>query len=111
MVREVAHNVHCDAVTGQVTLLPPSAGIPSPGPIVAALGSSGLVLTAISGVNALVTFDARGAVTTGNGNNVFVLYLGNAANADTGYRAVVLLPSGMVHVWSASSGGVWQQVS
>jgi prepilin-type N-terminal cleavage/methylation domain-containing protein len=100
-----------DAVTGQVTLLPPSAGIPSPGPIVAALGSSGLVLTAISGVNALVTFDARGAVTTGNGNNVFVLYLGNAANADTGYRAVVLLPSGMVHVWSASSGGVWQQVS
>jgi len=99
-----------DAITGQITLLPAS-GLPDPGPIVAALGSSGLVLTTLSGANGVVTFDARGAVTTANGGNVYVLYLGNTANATLGYRAVVLLPSGMVHVWTAPAGGVWQQVS
>lgn len=104
-----------DAITGQTTLLPLGGGIPSPGPIVAALGSSGLVLTTLSGVDSVVTFDSRGAVTTATGvanlNLVYVLYLGNGANTDAGYRAVVLLPSGMVHVWTASSGGTWQQVS
>ena len=100
-----------DAITGQNTLLPPGGGIPSPGPIATALGNSGLTLTAISGANAVITFDPRGAVTSGGTNVVYVLYLGNAAGSDTGYRAVVLLPSGMVHVWTAPSGGVWQQVS
>jgi prepilin-type N-terminal cleavage/methylation domain-containing protein len=99
-----------DAITGQVTLLPAS-GLPDPAPIVAALGSSGLALTTISGANAVVTFDQRGAVTSGGGSNVYALYLGRGANSDSGYRAVVLLPSGMVHVWAAPSGGVWRQVN
>jgi prepilin-type N-terminal cleavage/methylation domain-containing protein len=100
-----------DAITGQNTLLPLGGAIPSPGPIVAALGSSGLVLMTLSGSNAVVTFDARGAVTTGSGSNVYVLYLGSVSGSDAGYRAVVLLPSGVVHVWTAPAGGVWQQVS
>jgi prepilin-type N-terminal cleavage/methylation domain-containing protein len=100
-----------DAITAQVTLLPAGGGLPDPSPIAAALGASGLALTSISGANAMITFDARGAVTTGNGANVYVLYLGNGTGSDLGYRAVVVLPSGMVHVWTASSGGAWQQVS
>jgi type IV fimbrial biogenesis protein FimT len=104
-----------DAMTPQVTLIPAGGGVPDPSPIAAALGTSGLALTTISGANAVVTFDARGAVTTVGGtslsNIVYVLYLGNATGSDLGYRAVVLLPSGMVHVWTASSGGAWQQVS
>ena len=102
-----------DAITGQVTLLP-AGGLPDPGPIVAALGNSGLTLTTISGTNAVVTFDARGAITNAAGADllkfVYVMYLGNNTNG-LGYRAVVLLPSGMVHVWTAPAGGVWQQVS
>lgn len=101
-----------DAITGQNTLLPLSGSVPGPGPIAAALGSSGLVLTTLSGANGVVTFDSRGAVTSGNRSSVYVLYLGNStATSDAGYRAVVLLPSGMVHVWTAPSAGVWQQVS
>ena len=100
-----------DAITGQNTLLPAGGAIPGPGPIATALGSSGLTLTSISGSNAVITFDARGSVTTGSSAVVYVLYLGNAVGSDAGYRAIVLLPSGMVHVWTAPAGGVWQQVS
>jgi type IV fimbrial biogenesis protein FimT len=103
-----------DAITGQNTLLPIGGAIPSPGPIVAALGSSGLPLTTISGANAVVTFDARGAVINAGGatvNFVSVLYLGSGSGADAGFRAVVLLPSGVVQIWTAPAGGVWQQVS
>ncbi len=102
-----------DAITGVVTLLP-SSGLPDPGPIIASLGNSGLTLTTISGSNAVVTFDSRGAITNAAGVDllsfVYVLYLGNTTTG-MGYRAVVLLPSGMVHVWTAPAGGVWQQVS
>jgi type IV fimbrial biogenesis protein FimT len=100
-----------DAITGQNTLLPAGGGIPGPGPIATALGSSGMTLTSISGTNAVITFDARGSVTSGNSNVVYIWYLGNAVGSDAGYRAIVLLPSGMVHVWTAPGGGVWQQVS
>jgi type II secretory pathway pseudopilin PulG len=99
-----------DLITGAVTLLP-GAGLPDPGPITAQLGASGLAVGVLSGANASVTFDQRGAVVGPNNSTVYVLYLGNPANATLGYRAVVLLPSGMVHVWTAGQGGVWQQVS
>jgi type II secretory pathway pseudopilin PulG len=86
-------------------------GIPDTAPIAASLGASGLPLTVISGVNGAVTFDQRGAVTTDQGGKVYVLYLVNSANADPGFRAVVVLPSGMVHVWRALQGGTWFPVS
>lgn len=90
--------------------LVPAAGLPDPSPIANSLGNAGLVLTVLSGVNASVAFDSRGAVLSGNGTNVYVLYVGNLADSTVGYRAVVLLPSGMVQIWSSSTG-TWQQVS
>jgi len=98
-------------ITGNVTLLPAgAAGLPDPTPIATSLGASGL--TAISGANAAVGFDHRGAVTIGGGQPpVYVLYIGNPASADSGFRAVVLQPSGAVHIWTAGNNGAWQQVS
>jgi prepilin-type N-terminal cleavage/methylation domain-containing protein len=100
-----------DAIVGQAGLIGAGGGVPDPSPIAAKLGGSGYPLTPISGTNTFITFDSRGAVTTGGNATVYILYLGNTGNPDLGYRAVVLLPSGMVHVWTAPSGGTWSQVS
>lgn len=97
-------------MTGSVSLLP--AGTPpAPDAITTALGVGGL--TTLSGGNGSVAFDARGAVVPVGGAQppVYVLYVGNAAAPELGYRAVVLLPSGVVHVWTAGTVGPWQQVS
>jgi len=67
-----------------------------------AIGTS--TLTAVSLSSGSITFDARGAVTPAA---VYVLYVGNAAIPDYGYRAVILLPSGSVQVWTASAAGDW----
>lgn len=98
-------------VSGYATLLP--AGVaPTPSAISAALG--GAALNTLSGANGSVTFDARGAVRQGIGGavsgSVYIFYLGNAIDPDSGYRAVVLLPSGGTQIWSAPSGGPWRQV-
>jgi type IV fimbrial biogenesis protein FimT len=98
------------SITGYPTLLP-SGVAPPPNAISASLG--GAALTPLSGNNAAVTFDARGAIRLGIGggvsNNVYIFYVGNANNPDSGYRAVVLLPSGSVQTWTAPPGGPWRQ--
>lgn len=97
-------------MSGTVSLLPGGAPVPGPAAILTALSVGSL--TTLSGGNGSVAFDARGAVTMGGGQPpVYVLYVGNAAQPDLGFRAVVLLPSGAVHVWTAGNGGTWQQVS
>jgi Tfp pilus assembly protein FimT len=96
------------AMTGTASLVPAS-GLPDTSPITNQLGSSGLVLVASSGVNASFRFDQRGAVSPAS--NVYVLYIGSVASPELGYRAVVLLPSGVVHVWTAAQSGPWQQVN
>lgn len=95
-----------DPVVDPISLLP--AGVPpSPDAITALLGA----LTPISGGNATISFDARGAVVFGGQPQaVYVLYLGNATNPDFGYRAVVILPSGIIQVWSAPAGGPWNRI-
>lgn len=98
-----------DVLSGQITLVP-AAAVPDPSPIAAPLGGSGYPLTPISGANAFVTFDPRGAVQSGNSSAVYVLYLANPGNSDAGFRAVVLQPSGMVNIWTAPAGGPWTQV-
>jgi type IV fimbrial biogenesis protein FimT len=98
-----------DVLSGQITLVS-AATVPDPSPIAAPLGGSGYPLTPISGANALVTFDPRGAVQSGNNSTVYVLYLANPGNVDAGFRAVVLQPSGMVNIWTAPVGGPWTQV-
>jgi hypothetical protein len=43
-------------------------------------------------------------------SSVFVFYVGSNVNADFGFRAVVLLPSGSIQIWSAPNGGTWHQI-
>ena len=95
-----------DVLSGQITLVS-SATVPDSSPIAAPLGGSGYPLTPISGANTFVTFDPRGAAAPGNA--VYVLYLANPGNADAGFRAVVVQPSGMVNIWTAPVGGPWTQ--
>ena len=99
-------------IAGFAALLP-SGVAPSPTAISASLG--GASLTPKSGSNGSVTFDARGAIRVGIGGafspNVFIFYLGSATDPQYGYRAVVLLPTGNMQVWTAQAGGTWQQIS
>lgn len=98
-------------IGGYPTLLP-SGTAPPPGAISAALG--GTTPIPLSGNNGSVTFDARGAIRQGIGGpvsaNVYVLYVGNAIDSDSGYRAVILLPSGSTQIWTAPGGGPWRRV-
>ena len=99
------------SIAGYATLLP-SGIAPSPNAIQTAVG--GGTLTTLSGANGAVTFDARGAIRQSIGgpvaNVVYLFYVGNATDPDCGYRAVVLLPSGGVQIWTAPQGGSWRQV-
>jgi type IV fimbrial biogenesis protein FimT len=96
-----------DPIIVPISLLPAGAP-PSPDAITTALG--GAALTTLSGANAVITFDQRGAVVFAAAPQIYVLYLGNAVYPDFGYRAVVLLPSGVTQVWSASVAGPWNRI-
>ena len=95
-------------LTGSATLVP-VGNIPISGQMASAIGVTGT--TAISGIAGQVTltFDTRGAV-AGN-NQVNVLYIGYPNKPNWGYRAVVILPSGSVQVWSPNGNGSWSQVN
>ena len=96
-------------LTGMVGIIP-SSSLPSSAPIVAALGSASPGLTVQSGSNTFVTYDGRGAVDFGGSSPaVYVYYVGNTTISNFA-RAVVVLPSGLVQVWSSASG-TWQRVS
>jgi len=89
-------------LSGNVNLVP--AGTP-PGGLAAAVGVA--TLTSVPLPTGAVAFDHRGALTPAAVN---VLYIGNVAFPDLGYRAVVLLPSGSVQIWTSASGN-WQQTN
>jgi type II secretory pathway pseudopilin PulG len=96
-------------ITGFVTLLT-GGGPPAPTAITNALNVG--ALTATPANPGPLQFDARGAVRVNNTltANVYVFYVGGAANPDEfGYRAVVLLPSGATQVWTAPAGGPWKR--
>lgn len=96
-------------VMGGYADLLPAGAVPSPAPIAAAMGGGGtLTLTAVSGANGLIWFDARGAA---NPAAVLVLYLGSATDASAGYRAVLVFPAGTTQIWSSSAAGDWQRTS
>jgi prepilin-type N-terminal cleavage/methylation domain-containing protein len=103
-------------ITGNDTLLGQSS-VPSPSPIVATLGvgSSAYTWTVLSGSNASIMYDQRGVVVPYAGgppsSTVYALYLGNPSDPNSGYRAVITLPSGAVQVWTSSSAGNWQRIS
>jgi len=96
-------------ISGGVTLLPDTS-VPSPAAIRSALGVASL--TTLSGTNASVQFDSRGAVNFGAApTTVYAFYLGNPSDPSSSYRAVILLPSGVTQVWTSSAAGGWHQVS
>jgi prepilin-type N-terminal cleavage/methylation domain-containing protein len=65
-------------------------------------------LTNVSLTSGFIAFDQRGAITPAAIN---VLYIGNAALPNLGYRAIVLLPSGSVQIWTTDASGNWQQLN
>jgi prepilin-type N-terminal cleavage/methylation domain-containing protein len=97
-------------VGGSFTLLPASA-VPSPAPITATLGPGfpSLSWIVLSGSDNSITYDQRGVLVAGG--SVFALYLGNPNDPNSGYRAIITMPSGAVQVWTSSSAGNWQRVS
>ncbi len=59
--------------------------------------------------NATIQFDQRGAVSAPLPIAVNVFYLAGA-DADAGYRAVLLMPAGSIQIWMGDSNGNWQQI-
>lgn len=93
-------------LSGNVNLVQ-AAIVPNTGGLTALIGVP--VLTATSPVNGMDTFDGRGAANPAAGPGVYVLYVANTAIPAMGYRAVVLMPSGSIQVWSADRAGSWHQ--
>jgi prepilin-type N-terminal cleavage/methylation domain-containing protein len=88
--------------SGSATLVD-AASVPSSASLPAVVGS-GITLTTMSPTNGTLTFDGRGAKSTAG---VTVYWVGNA---NYGWRAVTVMPSGSVQVWSYATG-TWTQVS
>jgi prepilin-type N-terminal cleavage/methylation domain-containing protein len=102
-------------VSGSSTLLPASS-VPSTATIASTLGAaSSYSWTVLPGSSPSITYDQRGVVVTSAGGpvttNINVLYVGNPNDPNSGYRAIITLPSGAVQVWTASPAGNWQRVS
>lgn len=83
---------------------------PNTAALASAVGVASLTAVSFSSSAGSVTFDQRGAVTPAA---VDVLYVGNVARQTYGYRAVVLLPSGSVQIWTtdATASAGWQQIN
>jgi hypothetical protein len=76
--------------------------VPSSGTLAAVVAAG--ALTTINPNNGNTTFDGRGAKTTAGAS---VYWVGNAV---FGWRAVTVMPSGSVQVWSFATGA-WVQLS
>jgi len=100
-------------ITAKILLLGPAGNLIDAGsvpgaaslPAAAALGAT--VPVPVSPAGATLTFDARGALTTGH---VDVFYLNSPGAPEAGYRAVLLMPAGSIQVWTGDSSGNWQQL-
>lgn len=95
-------------LSGSASMLP-GGSVPAPGQITSVVGAN---LTAISGANGAILFDPRGAVNFGAGTpTVYALYIGAPGDPSSGFRAVVVMPSGSTQVWASSPAGDWHRVS
>jgi type IV fimbrial biogenesis protein FimT len=102
----VAQSTEKQILLSSSTNLQPAGAVPNTGGLAAAVGAG--ALTAINPTNGNITFDQRGAVVP---PGLYVFYVGNSATANDGYRAVIILPSGSVQVWTYNGGGTWVQLS
>jgi Tfp pilus assembly protein FimT len=106
---------NAEGATEKQILLNPNATLVSAGvvPNTSALAVAANIptLTAISPSNDAIKFDQRGAVVA-SPPAVYVFYVGNTSPSG-GFRAVIVLPSGSVQVWTYAGGtsNVWQQTS
>lgn len=80
-----------------------AAAVPNSGSLATTVSAG--ALTTVPPANGTITFDGRGAKTAPAGASVY--WVGNAAY---GWRAVTVLPSGSVQVWSSATG-TWKQLS
>lgn len=82
------------------------ASVPNAAGLAAAVGAA--VLTPIPVSGGTLTFDVRGAPAPVAAS---VLYLNNTAAPRAGYRAVIVMPSGSMQLWTADTAGNWSQVN
>lgn len=87
-------------LSGQATLVA-SAAVSGAASLPAAVNVA--AVTTVNPANGVIAFDGRGAKTTAGANVYWV------GNANYGFRAVVVLPSGSIEVWSYATG-TWQQL-
>jgi Tfp pilus assembly protein FimT len=82
-------------------------GVPNTSGLVslAAIGSAAMTPQVPGG--GTVAFDARGAVSP---LKVNIFYLANANAPEVGFRAVLLMPTGSLQIWSADTSGNWTAV-
>ena len=80
-----------------VATLAAAAAVPNSGSLAAVVNAG--ALTTVAPANGSITFDGRGAKTAPAGGSVY--WVGNAVY---GWRAVTVLPSGSVQVWSTATG-------
>jgi len=99
----IAQATEKQIVFGGSATLVDSGSVPSSAALPAVVGT-GITLTTMSPTNGTITFDGRGAKSTAG---VTVYWVGNA---NYGWRAVTVMPSGSVQVWSYATG-TWTQVS
>ncbi len=94
---------------GPNATLVPAGVVPNTGALAAAANIP--TLTPISPSSDAIKFDQRGAVVA-SPPAVYVFYVGNTS-PDGGFRAVIVLPSGSVQVWTyaGGTGNAWQQIS
>lgn len=89
-------------MSGPATLV--TAGtVPSSAALTGVVGAG--ALTTVNPANGVVTFDGRGAKSLPAGISVY--WVGNATY---GWRAVTVMPSGSIQVWSYATG-TWIQLS
>src|SRR5215472_12502780 len=81
--------------------VPNTAGLIS----LAAVGTAGTTPQGPGG--GTIAFDARGAVSP---LNVNMFYLANGSAPEVGFRAVLLMPTGSLQIWSADTSGNWAAV-
>jgi len=82
-----------------------AAGTP-PGGLAGAVGVAALTNIPVTG--GVIAFDQRGAIVPAAVN---VLYIGNTSLPNLGNRAVIVLPSGSIQIWSTDAAGNWRQLN
>ena len=103
----VADPTEKQVILGSNATLVPPAAVPGAPALATAAGVD--TLTPVNPSAGFIKFDQRGAATPAA---VYVFYIGNTATPENGFRAVVVLPSGSVQVWTYTGGAaLWQQLS